>query len=224
MVWHPSYAGIRGSGGGAPRTGPHRFHQRGARRVAGGGRRSGPRPNGICNRHARSAGSLSRLFRLSNRRPAVFKSRSSPYCDPEPPPSARERTPMATDPYAACPCGSGKKFKWCCQDIHAESDKGCRLHEEGQHEAALRAMAEVVGLRPGNPEAWGRQAQLLSLNDKLDEAEQALEKAFAINPNYPFGHLLRGMFRQQEGEQIGALMLFRKASELYSPEAREPLA
>src|SRR5207248_6920332 len=55
-------------------------------------------------------------------------------------------------------------------------------------------------------------------------AEQALEKAFALNPNYPFGHLLRGMFRQQEGEQIGALMLFRKAAELYAPDAHDPLA
>ena len=25
---------------------------------------------------------------------------------------------MATDPYAICPCGSGKKFKWCCLEIH----------------------------------------------------------------------------------------------------------
>src|SRR5262245_24526601 len=131
---------------------------------------------------------------------------------------------MTTDPYAACPCGSGKNFKWCCQDIHAEIDKAFRLHEEGQHESALRAMAEVVRLHPSNPEAWGRQAQLLSLNDKLEEAEQALEKAFAINPNYPFGYLLRGMFRQQEGEMIGAVSLFRKAAEAYAPDAADPLA
>jgi uncharacterized protein YecA (UPF0149 family) len=22
----------------------------------------------------------------------------------------------AIDPYAPCPCGSGKKYKWCCRD------------------------------------------------------------------------------------------------------------
>src|SRR5207248_2095094 len=156
----------------------------------------------------------------------VFRARPSPYLNPRRPPrpSPRNHPPMAIDPYASCPCGSGKKFKWCCQDIHADIDRAFQQHNDGQHEAALRTMDEVVRQHAGNPEAWGRQAQLLSLNGKLDEAEQALEKAFALNPNYPFGHLLRGMFRQQEGEQVGALMLFRKAAELYAPDAHEPLA
>jgi tetratricopeptide (TPR) repeat protein len=131
---------------------------------------------------------------------------------------------MAIDPYASCPCGSGKKFKWCCQDIHAEIDRAFQQHNDGQHDAALQTMEAVVGQHPENPEVWGRRAQLLSLNDRLDEAEKSLDKAFALNPNYPFGHMLRGMFRQQEGEVIGALMLFRKAAEAYGPEAHDALA
>jgi tetratricopeptide (TPR) repeat protein len=131
---------------------------------------------------------------------------------------------MAIDPYSSCPCGSGKKFKWCCQDIHAEIDKAFQQHNDGQHEAALQTMQSVVAQHPDNAEAWGRQAQLLSLNGRLEEAEQALEKAFARNPNYAFGHMLRGMFRQQEGELVGALMLFRKAAEAYAPDALEPMA
>src|SRR5206468_3972585 len=47
---------------------------------------------------------------------------------------------------------------------------------------------------------------------------------FALNPNYAFGYMLRGMFRHQEGELLGALMLFRKAAEAYAPDAAEPLA
>jgi tetratricopeptide (TPR) repeat protein len=131
---------------------------------------------------------------------------------------------MAIDPYASCPCGSGKKFKWCCQDIHVDIDKAFQQHHDGQHEAALRQMAEVVQQHGGNPEVWGRQAQLLSLNGRLEDAEQALEKAFALNPNYAFGYMLRGMFRLQEGEQVGALMLLRKAAELYAPDAHDQLA
>jgi tetratricopeptide (TPR) repeat protein len=131
---------------------------------------------------------------------------------------------MATDPYGSCPCGSGKKFKWCCQDIHAEVDQAFKQFADGQHEAALKTMESVVGQHPDNAEAWGRQAQLFSLNDQLEKAEQALDKAFALNPNYPFGYMLRGMFRQQEGESVGALMLFRKAVAAYAPDAAEPLA
>ena len=36
-------------------------------------------------------------------------------------------------------------------------------------------------------------------------------------------HFLRGQFRENEGELIGALLLFRKAAEAYDPEAHDPL-
>jgi tetratricopeptide (TPR) repeat protein len=131
---------------------------------------------------------------------------------------------MAFDAYSPCPCGSGKKFKWCCQPIHVQIDKAFRLDADGQHEAAFRIMDEVTTAHPSNPEAWGRTAQLLYQNGRLDEAENALQKALEINPQYPFGYLLRGMFRQQEGERAGALLLFRKAAELYDPDAKDILA
>lgn len=131
---------------------------------------------------------------------------------------------MAFDPYGPCPCGSGKKFKWCCQPIHVEIDKAFRQDEEGQHEAALRLIEAVVTQHPDNPEAWGRKAQLLYQNDQVEPAEKALDKALELNPNYPFGHFLRGTFRQYEGEIPGALVEFRKAAELYDPQARDILA
>jgi tetratricopeptide (TPR) repeat protein len=131
---------------------------------------------------------------------------------------------MALDAYAPCPCGSGKKFKWCCQPIHIQIDKAFRQDEEGQHDAAVRIMDEVVAQNPANPEAWGRKAHLLYLNNRVDEAETTLQKALEINPQYPFGHFLQGIFRQQEGEIAGALMLFRKAIAYYDPDARENLA
>src|SRR5207248_1802412 len=94
----------------------------------------------------------------------------------------------------------------------------------GQHEAALRTMDEVTAEHPGNPEVWGRKAQLLYLMGKTEDAENTLQKAFDINPNYPYGFLLRGQFRQNEGEVAGSLILFRKAAEAYDPEARGVLA
>ncbi len=131
---------------------------------------------------------------------------------------------MALDPYASCPCGSGKKFKWCCQPIHVQIDQAFRQDAEGQHDAALRLMDQVTQEHPSNPEAWGRKAQLLYQSGKVEESESALQKAFEINPNYPFGYLLRGMFRYHEAEFAGATLLFRKAADLYDPDARDVLA
>ncbi len=131
---------------------------------------------------------------------------------------------MAPDLYSPCPCGSGKKLKWCCQPIYGQLEKIFRMDEDGQHEAALKLMDQLVAEHPTNPEVWGRKSQLLFLNDKVDAADEMLNEALRLNPNYPFAFLMRGCFRQHEGELTGALLLFRKAVELYDPEARDMLS
>jgi tetratricopeptide (TPR) repeat protein len=130
---------------------------------------------------------------------------------------------MAIDVYAPCPCGSGQKFKWCCQPIYQDIERAFEQETQGQHDTALRIMEELTVKHPTNPEVWGRKAQLLYTLDKVEESENALQRAFELNPNYPFGHLLRGMFRQNEGEIAGALILFRRAADLYDPGARDVL-
>ena len=98
------------------------------------------------------------------------------------------------------------------------------LDESGQHEAALRMMDQVVAEHSTNPEALGRKALLLFQNEKPEEAETTLDKAFELFPTYPFGFFLKARFRLYEGEIGGALMLFRKAAELYDPNAGDILA
>jgi tetratricopeptide (TPR) repeat protein len=128
------------------------------------------------------------------------------------------------DPYASCPCGSGKKFKWCCQPIYAGIHRAFDQEASGQHDAALRTIDEVVRQHGGNPEVWGQKARLLYSNGKVEEAENALQKAFDLNPKYPYGLFLRALFRYQEGELPGALLLARRAADAYDPEAHEYLA
>jgi tetratricopeptide (TPR) repeat protein len=128
------------------------------------------------------------------------------------------------DPYASCPCGSGKKFKWCCQPIYAGIERAFDQEASGQHEAALRTIDEVVRHHGDNPEAWGQKARLLYANDRVEEAENTLQKAFDLNPNYPYGLFLRAMFRHHEGEVPGALLLARRAADAYDPAAHEYLA
>ncbi len=42
------------------------------------------------------------------------------------------------EPYSPCPCGSGQKFKWCCQKVEAYAERAQKLAVSGQIEAALR--------------------------------------------------------------------------------------
>jgi tetratricopeptide (TPR) repeat protein len=128
------------------------------------------------------------------------------------------------DAYSSCPCGSGKKFKWCCQPLYAAINHVWELEANGQHEAALKAMDEVTQTHESNPEAWGQKAKLLHVHGQVEEADAALERAFAINPGYPYGLLLRALFRFEEGEVPGALLLARRAAAAYDPEAHPYLA
>ena len=128
------------------------------------------------------------------------------------------------DLYASCTCGSGKKFKWCCQPIQTEINHVFSLLEQGQAEAALRAINEVTARHATNPQVWGQKAQVQYLIGQHVEAEQTLDKAFELFPTYPFGFFLKASFRMNEGEVAGGLMLLRKAAEHYDPNATEMLA
>jgi tetratricopeptide (TPR) repeat protein len=131
---------------------------------------------------------------------------------------------MPPSPYDNCPCGSGKKFKWCCTGYWEQIERALDLYQQGQLENALRVMDQLAKDHPDKPQVWGYYAHILFREEKMEEAEAKLQKAFDLNPNFPMGHLLRGLFRQSEGEVIGALLLYRKAAEAYPPEAHDQLS
>ncbi|HUR54062.1 MAG TPA: tetratricopeptide repeat protein [Gemmataceae bacterium] len=131
---------------------------------------------------------------------------------------------MPLDPYVSCPCGSGKKFKWCCAGYYDKVEKAFDQAQRNQDEAALQTILDLTKSHPGEPAVWGYYAQFLYNSGQAEKAEEALSEALRLNPNFGMAFFLRGMFRQNEGELIGSLMLFRKAAEAYDPEAHDQLA
>ncbi len=159
---------------------------------------------------------------------------------------------MPLDPYSTCPCGSGKKFKWCCAAYFPTVEKAFEQEDQGQHEAALQTIKGLLTSHATNPSVWLYYAQFLykagaaeleeaartqtnrraapteeetaAYGRKFEQAEEALSKALELNPQFGMAYFLRGQFRENEGEQIGALLLYRKAAEAYDREAHEQLA
>ena len=68
---------------------------------------------------------------------------------------------MPVDPYAICPCGSGKKLKFCCSDLVGEIEKIHRMIEGEQPRAALRHVDQTLATHPG-------RASLLDLKATLE--------------------------------------------------------
>ena len=131
---------------------------------------------------------------------------------------------MPLDPYANCPCGSGKKFKWCCTGYFDKVEQALEMLQQSQFENAVRVMDALTKAHPEKPQVYGYYAHILFREGHIDRAEDVLETAFALEPNFPMGLLLKGLFRQSEGELVGALLWYRRASEAYPPEAHDQLS
>ena len=78
---------------------------------------------------------------------------------------------MAMDVYAPCPCGSGKKLKFCCVDLAEDMDRISRLMENNQPRSAMQQLEGLSKRHPKNP--WVESTRALV---HLELAEPALAR------------------------------------------------
>lgn len=91
---------------------------------------------------------------------------------------------MAHDPYSPCVCGSGKKMKFCCQDILSEMIRVEKLIEH-QPEAAEKLLATLLK-QHGDKEVLVTQlASLLARRGAHVEARQKLVDFLREHPDEP---------------------------------------
>lgn len=91
---------------------------------------------------------------------------------------------MANDPYAMCPCGSGKKLKFCCGDILADIQRGLRLREN-QPEAAIKLFRELLKKNPTKEVLARELAGTLLENDEPEEARKVAVDFLKAMPDHP---------------------------------------
>lgn len=88
------------------------------------------------------------------------------------------------DPYSPCPCGSEKKFKWCCQKVETYVERAYRLSENGQQDAAMAALDEALAKVPDNPWALLRKAVLLITQQQPEKAKECVARLLKQQPNH----------------------------------------
>ena len=150
----------------------------------------------------------------------------------------------AVESYSLCPCGSGQKFKWCCQKIESFADKSQRLVESGQVDAAIKTLEEGLRKEPGNPWLLTRKAVIEVQGGQAEAAKATLRQVLTKNPNH-FGALAlltrcvletegavngAGMFQQmlaavdKQAALVGLVSLVRVIASLLSEERHYPAA
>ncbi|MCA9092624.1 MAG: tetratricopeptide repeat protein [Planctomycetaceae bacterium] len=131
------------------------------------------------------------------------------------------------DIYSLCPCGSGKKLKFCCHDAAEQMVEVVKLIDEGRHQQAFTALEKVEAKYPRNLWALSVKANLLSGAGRTPEAQAAVKALLAVEPKHPFGLLMDALLTAQEqgldAAQSKIDLAFSVAADT-SPEAAVTLA
>ena len=94
---------------------------------------------------------------------------------------------MSLDQYELCPCGLGKKIKFCCKDIVSELDSISRAIEGQQYEAALDKIESALKQHPKRQSLWSLKCTVLVQTGQLEKAREAVDQFLDIAPDNPIG-------------------------------------
>ncbi|MFV1965108.1 MAG: hypothetical protein ACC628_06765 [Pirellulaceae bacterium] len=93
---------------------------------------------------------------------------------------------MVLDPYSVCPCGSGKKVKFCCsKDIVSELDKVMRAIEGEQRAAALDQINKLIKEKGEREALVALKANLQITLGDIEGAEPTIKTLAKISPHNP---------------------------------------
>ena len=125
----------------------------------------------------------------------------------------------------ACPCGSGKKYKQCCESTGGAPQQTAQANFNpqhalqsalAQHQAGNLLVAEllykqVLQATPNQSDALHLLGLIAKQKGDLKTAVQLMRKALSINPNYVEAYVNLGATLQEQDNLIGAADCFHKA-------------
>ncbi len=91
---------------------------------------------------------------------------------------------MANDPYAMCPCGSGKKLKFCCGEILPDLQRAFRLRDN-QPEAAVRIFSDLLKKHPDKDIVVRELTSTLYQTGAVAEARAVAGDFLKKHPDHP---------------------------------------
>jgi tetratricopeptide (TPR) repeat protein len=121
---------------------------------------------------------------------------------------------MALDPYSICPCGSGKKIKFCCsKDIIAELGKIMRAIEGDQRAAALDQINKAIKEKGERESLLGLKANLQIALGEVAAAEPTIEKLAKAVPHNPVALALTAVVEATKEHPEAAVEKLQQALE-----------
>ena len=109
---------------------------------------------------------------------------------------------MSIDTYAICPCGSGKKIKFCtkCKDSVADLDEILKMIEGGQVVPALDRLSSVLAEHPDAAWALAVRGRLLLDLREYETLSENAERFIRLQPSNPLALTQRAAAKLFRGE------------------------
>jgi hypothetical protein len=125
------------------------------------------------------------------------------------------------DSYTKCDCGSGEKYKFCCQKAEAYILKVDRQIESNLPAAAVATLEEGLKKYPDTPALLLRRALLTRSGTADDQAVRMLEAYLAKHPNHiGVRNMLIMLTLKDEGPEVAALELQRSFARMSDDQKR----
>lgn len=117
---------------------------------------------------------------------------------------------MSVDTYAVCPCGSGKKIKFCkCKDSVGELDRVLKMVEGGQVVPALDRLSTILQEHPDAAWALAIRGRLLLDLREYDSLNENAERFIRLQPSNPLALTQRAaakLFRNEVEEATASML------------------
>jgi tetratricopeptide (TPR) repeat protein len=130
---------------------------------------------------------------------------------------------MSLDQYSYCPCGNGKKIKFCkCNEHFAEMQVIHRMIVGEQNVAALDRINANLKNLPSEPWLLAMKCELLLQLSELDSLEETSAKFIRLQPDNPLAKLYRSLVAVVRGNtEEGATLLLQAIAD--ATEALPPM-
>ena len=130
---------------------------------------------------------------------------------------------MSIDPYQLCPCGSGKKIKFCCRDIAADLQKIQRMIEGKQRLAAVERINKLLEKHKHHQALLGLKSVIEIQLGNWEDAQKTVDELCEFVKESPLGPSQAAILRLREGKTTEAVELLQNAVEKVEGELPQQL-
>lgn len=110
---------------------------------------------------------------------------------------------MAIDHYSPCPCGSGKKLKFCkCVENTQDLEKVVKLIEGGQGLAALDRINQLLAKTPNAAWLLAIKGELALEMQELPTFRETADRFLKLKPDNPLALVMRSIVASIEDEPL----------------------